>query len=190
MLDGIVKSLQKLGFTFKNEAIDDILSENPSVMAVESRFLAVLSRLNLKRLKQEGKPYLDSFRKLITENYQMHRISDIEIYTNAYFKAILDQIDVKITKKMMEPYRKPIFEYYLKEKDAMIYQLIEVFMDEVCRNGGSLRSVDMLYVYSVFTKAHSSCSVKCDQVYAENRQIDVVCQDFAKFIFDQKNMNK
>lgn len=185
MLDGVVKALQQLGFTFKNPAIDDILSENESLIAVETRFMTSMARCNIKRLKQEGRPYLDLFRKLITEYYKMNRLSDIDIYTNAYFKAILDQIDIKINKELkdsLKPYRKAIFEYYLKEKDALIQHFIESFLDEISKNIGNLKQIDIFYIYYVFKKCHAGCALKCDQVYAENRHIDDVCKSLATFI--------
>lgn len=188
MLDGIVKSLQELGFTFKNPEIDDILSDNPSVAGIDIRFYTLLARINLKRLKQEGKPYLDYFRKLITENYQRNRNPDMEVYTNAYFKAILDQINVKISKDAMKPYRKAIFDYYLKEKDALNYHFIDVFLDEVSKNVGTLRQVDLIYIYYVFNKAQNECRARCDQVFEDNRHIEEVCKNFATFVKSTKEI--
>lgn len=184
MIDGIVKALQKLGFTFKNPAIEEILAGIPSVVAIETRFYTVLTRIDLKRLKQEGKPYLELFRKLVTENYQKNRVSDIEVYTNAYFKAILDQIgvDVKFSQELIKPHRKAIFDYYLKEKDALIHHFIAVFMDEVSKNAGTLRQVDLMYVHFVFNKAQNGCIAKCNKVFAENPHIEDVCKSFASLI--------
>lgn len=190
MLGGIVTSLQELGVVFKNADIDDVVTEYPSVMAMEHRFISFLTRLNFKRLKKEGKPFLDVLRKLITDNYQMHRISDMEIYTNAFFKAILDQIGIKIPKKMMESYWNPIFAFYLKERDALIYEFIEIFLDHISKNVGNLRSIDVLHVLSIFLDARESCRAICFQVYEDNRDIDVVCEDFVKFIYDQLKLNK
>lgn len=182
MIDGIVKALQQLGFTFKNPKIEEILGDMPTVVNIDTRLYTLLTRINIKRLKQEGKPYLDMFRRLITENYQKNRVSDIEIYTNAYFKVILDQIDVKLSNKAIKPYRKAIFDYYLKEKDALIYQFLEAFFDEVSKNTGNLRHVDLMYVIFVFNKAQLGCIEKCNAVYAENRHIESICTSFAGFI--------
>lgn len=188
MVDGIVKSLQQLGFTFKNPEIDDILSDSPIVAGLDIRFYTLLARINLKRLKQEGKSYLDYFRKLITENYHRNRVPDMEIYITAYFKAILDQIDVKISKDAMKPYRKALFDYYLKEKDALNYHFIDVFLDDVSKNVGSLRQVDLIYIYYVFNKAQNECRARCDQVFEENRHIEDVCKSFASFVKETKDI--
>lgn len=182
MIDGIVKALQQLGFTFKNPRIEEVLGDIPSVVNIDTRLFTVLTRINLKRLKQEGKPYLAMFRKLINENYQKNRVSDIEIYTNAYFKAILDQIDVKISKELIKPYRKAIFDYYLKEKDALINHFLEVFFDEISKNVGNIRQVDLMFVVFIFNKAQKGCIDKCNAVYNENRHIEDICINLAGFI--------
>lgn len=83
MIDGLVYYLQEIGFTFKNPSeIREIVFKNSSVLPIDFRFFQLLSRINLKRLNREGRPYLDYFRKLVTDSYQRNRVPDMEIFLN------------------------------------------------------------------------------------------------------------
>lgn len=187
MTDGVVKSLQKLGFTFKNPAIFEIVFNNPSVTPIDYRFFQLMCRINLKRLNREGRPYLDYFRKLVTENYHKNRVPDMNIFLNVYFKSILDQIDVKIGKDKMKPFRAVFLEHFLRDKDNLTFQFIDLFLDEVSKNSRTLRQTKLMNVCYVLAKAHNEW--RTYQVTFENHQMmKKVYKSFAAFIKTMKDI--